>query len=176
MRQVRLFAAIAALTLFGVSSAAAGWGCCAPPPPVNWGCGNAGCVPVSLFYTSTNCCGSPWWGCGSSCGSVWSGCGSSCGLGGFYGGYASSPVYVVPQQPLYEPPLSGYTYPVFPCSLAGCDPFVCSYVYRHPCRPPVYWGPPGYPFYGARAHHHHRMPVHYAPRRDTSEPPDLPIK
>jgi len=164
MRQVRLFAAIAALTLFGVSSAAAGWGCCAPPP-VNWGCGTAGCAPVSLFSVPSYCCASAGWGCGS-----------SCGLGGFYGGYASSPVYVVPQQPLYEPPVIGYTYPVFPCSLAGCDPFVCSYVYRHPCRPPIYWGPRGYPFYGARVHHHRRMPVHYAPHRDSSEPPDLPTK
>ena len=164
---IRLLAAIAALTLFGISPAAAGWGCCAPPPPVNWGCATAGCAPVSLFYASSYyCCGGVSWGCGSSCGPG----------GGFYGGYQTSPVYVVPQQPLYEPPVIGYTYPVFPCSLAGCDPFVCSYVYRHPCRPRTYYGPPGYPFYGARAHHHHRMPVHYAPHRDTSEPPDLPTK
>ena len=123
-RAVRVIAATAVLTLGGLSAASAGWlggggyggygyggyggygfggngygfgsGCCGGFAPVtNWGCGNS-CAPLSSFSYGSSCCAPVRWGCGNPC-----------------GGYAyQQPIYVVPQGPTYQPPLTGYTYPV----------------------------------------------------------------
>jgi hypothetical protein len=111
-RSLRLFAAIAALTLLGISAASAGWygGCCAPPaPPVaNWGCATSGCAPLLPSFSSAGCCAPVRWGCGNPCGPSY-----ATGAYGISEDYAPAPIHVVPQGPLYSPPLTGYTYPVY---------------------------------------------------------------
>ena len=110
-RTLRLFAAAAALTFLPLAPAAAGLldgGCCGvAPATVDWGCAPSGCAPLATsFGFGHTCCAPVRWGCGNPCG---------------YGfGYVEAvsqpydvmPIHVVPQGPLYSPPLTGYTYPV----------------------------------------------------------------
>jgi len=164
-RIVRLFAATAVLTLGGLSAASAGGfgyggyyggyglgyggygvggygfgnGCCGPTTTVaDWGCGTS-CAPLSSFY-SYNCCAPVRWGCGNPCGS-----------------YAyQQPIYVVPQGPLYQPPLTGYTYPVSTYEGPRPYPYVSGYYgYRSAYQPYRRVAHYGYP----------AMRRHYAPRR-----------
>jgi hypothetical protein len=125
-RTLRLFAATAALTFLSLSPAAAGWfdgGCCGAPLAANWGCAPSGCAPLlPRFYYGQNCCAPVRWGCGDVCG---------------YAGvsYAVSqpaydvrePIHVVPQGPLYSPPLTGYTYPVSRYEGRRAYPYVPGY-------------------------------------------------
>jgi hypothetical protein len=155
-RTLRLFAATAALTFVSLSPAAAGWfdgGCCGGGVPLaaNWGCASSGCAPLlPRFYYGQNCCAPVRWGCGDVCG---------------YGrlSYAVSepaydvaePIHVVPQGPLYSPPLTGYTYPVMRYQARRDYPYVSGYGYRSGYRPYVRPSSHRVAHYGAR---------HYGPR------------
>jgi hypothetical protein len=149
-RIVRLFAATAALTFIGVSGAAAGGygGGWYGYGPGNWGCASSGCAP--LYVPPVSCCAPVRWGCGNPCGY---GYGHGYGIStGFYG--VQRPLHVVHQGPSYDPPLTGYTYPVGTYD----EPRV--YPYRPLYRP---WGYRGYrvgvgvrPFYRHRVGSFHR--------------------
>jgi hypothetical protein len=180
-RAVRLIAATAVLTVTGLSAASAGgWGyggyghagygfggygygfgngCCSAPPVVNWGCGNT-CAPVR-------------WGCGNPCGNGYGyGYGSGYGYGNGYGnGYGyQQPIYVTTQGPTYQPPLTGYTYPVASYDQPQPYPYVSGgYGYRRAYRPAYrhrYAGP-GYPS---------MRRSYYTPRRGYYRAIELPPK
>ncbi|MFL5041519.1 MAG: hypothetical protein ACJ8D0_17100 [Xanthobacteraceae bacterium] len=146
-RTLRLFAATAALALVSLSPAAAGWfdgGCCnAAPVAVNWGCASSGCAPLlPRFYYGQNCCAPVRWGCGDVCG--YGGLSYAVSQPGY--DYDVAPIHVVPQGPLYSPPLTGYTYPVMRYAGRSDYPYVSGYGsgyygYRHLYRPYVR---PGY--------------------------------
>jgi hypothetical protein len=139
-----------------------GGGCCAPPAPVvapapvaNWGCGDS-CAPLVPSYSGySGCCAPVRWGCGSSCGFNFGsyGCGNGCGYNNGYSSYGygygyRSPIYVVQQGPLYRPPLTGYTYPVYADQGANVYPYVSrGYGYRYRPRVAHY---PRYHSYGPR--------------------------
>lgn len=161
-RSLRLFAATAALMFLSISGAAAGWyggGCCAAPPaPVNWGCGNS-CAPMPSYYYGHHHYGHRHWGCGSSCGGLLpmlfsGGCGNGCG-------YRAAPIHVVSQGPVYEPPLTGYTYPAYRYEQERDYPYMPGYGtyyggghygHRH-FRRGAHWGGYGVP------HRHYRYPL-----------------
>jgi hypothetical protein len=77
------------------------------------------------------------WGCGNPCGPSYGygyGAGYRYGSGYGYGygaGYVDRPVHVAYQGPVYEPPVTGYTYPVYRVR----RPLVRGYGYRHLYRP-----------------------------------------
>ena len=193
-RIVRLLVAVAAASFLGVSGASAGWygsgnGCCGSAP-VNWGCASSGCAPLNLNW-GCGSCAPVRWGC-NSCGpslALFSGCntcGSSYGYG--YGngyGYGDQgydqPVHVAYQGPIYEPPMTGYTYPVSSYQEPNGYPYVSGYDdgYRPAYRPYGYrgygyrghrpYGVMGRPFYRSRVAFHRPMMrfsgMRHAPRR-----------
>ena len=195
-RIVRLFVAAAAASFLGVSAASAGWygsgnGCCGSAP-VNWGCASSGCAPLNLNW-GCGSCAPVRWGC-NSCGPslpLFSGCntcGSSYdnGYGNGYGGYGNGygydqPIHVAYQGPSYDPPLTGYTYPVSSYQQTDAYPYVGNGYepayrpYGYPGYRPFYRGYRGYgmmrrPFYRSRVAFHRPMHVRYggmrhAPRR-----------
>src|SRR5207302_4839452 len=131
-------------TFFSLSGASAGLldggfggggGCCGAPvaafaPPVDWGCGST-CAPLPSYGYGSYGYGS---GCGSCAPVRWGCCNSySSGYGGGYGyGYGGGygyqqPAYVVQQGPMYEPPATGYTYPVSTYSEPNDYPYVTGY-------------------------------------------------
>jgi len=150
-RTVRLFAATAALAFVSLSPAAAGWlegGCCgASPYLTNWGCAPSGCAPLlPRFSYGNNCCAPVRWGCGDVCGYA----GASYAVSQpDYGYDVAQPIHVVPQGPLYSPPLTGYTYPVMSYQQQGGYPYVPGYGSRYSGYRP--YARPGYR-YGWRSH------------------------
>jgi len=127
-RTLRVFAATAALTFLSLAPAAAGLldgGCCGvAPAAANWGCAPSGCAPLATnFYYTQGCCAPVRWGCGNACGYAYG-----------YGDVEAvsqpldvMPVHVVPQGPLYSPPLTGYTYPVMRYQRSSMYPYVPGY-------------------------------------------------
>lgn len=204
-RAVRLIAATAALSFLSISGASAfgfGWssygggygyggGCCGAPvapvaPPVNWGCGSS-CAPLSAYGFGSGCgsCAPVRWGCCNSYSSYGYGAGYGYGYGNGYGygaGYGyQQPTYMVQQGPMYEPPATGYAYPVSTYSEPSDYPYVTGYrgyrgyseSYRPAYRPRVAYYHQrhryeGYPAYRHRSYH--------GSRRGYWRPVELPPK